>query len=63
MGKSHIAQAIGLAIIKAGQTVLYRSIFDAVRDMLLDEAFEGHDQVMARYLIPDLLILDDMRIK
>ena len=63
VGKSHIAQAIGLAIIKAGQTVLYRSIFDAVRDMLHDEAFEGHDQVMARYLKPDLLILDDMGIK
>ena len=42
---------------------LYRSIFDAVRDMLHDEAFEGHDQVMARYLKPDLLILDDMGIK
>ena len=29
VGKSHIAQAVGLAIIKAVQTVLYRSIFDA----------------------------------
>ena len=63
VGKSHIAQSIGLAIIKAGQTVLYRSIFDAVRDMLHDEAFDGHDKVMARYLKPDLLILDDMGIK
>ena len=44
-----------MAIIKMGQTVLYRSIFDAVRDMLHDEAFDGHDQVMARYLKPDLL--------
>ena len=63
VGKSHAAQAIGMAIIKMGQTVLYRSIFDAVRDMLHDEAFDGHDQVMARYLKPDLLILDDMGIK
>lgn len=63
VGKSHIAQAIGLATIKMRQTVLYRSIFDAVRDMFHDEAFDGHDRVMARYLKPDLLILDNMGIK
>ena len=62
-GKSHVAQGIGLAVIKAGYTVLYRSIFDAVRDLLHDEAFEGHEKVMARYLKPDLLILDDMGMK
>jgi len=63
VGKSHLAQAIGLALIRSGFTVLYRSIFDAVRDMLHDEAFEGHDKVMAGYLKPDLLILDDMGMK
>jgi DNA replication protein DnaC len=63
VGKSHIAQAIGHQLIKAGYRVLYRSIFDAVRDLLHDEAFEGHDKVMARYLMPDLLILDDMGMK
>ena len=63
VGKSHLAQAIGLAVVKTGGTVLYRSIFDAVRDLLHDEAFEGHDKVMAKYLTPDLLILDDMGMK
>ena len=63
VGKSHIAQAIGLAVVKAGYTVLYRSIFDAVRDLLHDEAFEGHERMMAKYLKPDLLILDDMGMK
>jgi DNA replication protein DnaC len=43
--------------------VFYRSIFAAVRDLLHDEAFEGHDKVMAKYLNPDLLILDDMGMK
>lgn len=62
-GKSHLAQAVGLRLIQSGWTVFYRSIFDAVRDLLHDEAFEGHDQVMAKYLKPDLLILDDMGIK
>jgi len=63
VGKSFLSQAIGLALIKAGFTVLYRSIFDAVRDLLHDEAFEGHDRVLSKYLIPDLLILDDMGMK
>jgi len=63
VGKSHLCQAIGMTLIKAGYSVLYRSIFDAVRDLLHDEAFEGHDKVMSRYLKPDLLILDDMGIK
>ncbi len=62
-GKSHLAQAIGLNLIHAGYTVLYRSIFDAVRDFLHDEAFDGHDKIMAKYLKPDLLILDDMGMK
>ena len=44
VGKSHLAQAIGLTLVKAGYAVLYRSIFDAVRDLLHDEAFEGHDR-------------------
>ena len=41
----------------------YRSIFDCVRDFLHDEAFEGHDRILNRYLKPDLLILDDMGMK
>lgn len=63
VGKSHLAQSIGRALIQAGHTVFYRSIFDTVRDLLHDEAFEGHDRVMAKYLKPDLLILDDMGMK
>lgn len=63
VGKSHLAQAIGAQLVRSGKTVYYRSIFDAVRDLLHDEAFEGHDKVMTRYLKPELLILDDMGIK
>ena len=62
-GKSHIAQALGYQAIRSGMIVLYRSIFDVVRDFLHDEAFEGHDRVLARYLKPDLLIIDDMGMK
>ena len=63
VGKSHLAQAIGLALVKAGHTILYRSVFDAVRDLLHDEAFDGHERIMNKYLKPDLLILDDMGMK
>jgi len=63
VGKSHIVQSVGRELIRAGHTVFYRSIFDCVRDFLHDEAFEGHDKVMAKYLKPDLLILDDMGMK
>jgi len=62
-GKSHLAQAIGYHAIKAGFVVRYRSILDVVRDFLHDEAFDGQDKVLARYLKPDLIIIDDMGIK
>ncbi len=62
-GKSHLCQAIGYQAIKAGYTVLYRSIFDVVRDFLHDEAVAGQEKVLARYLKPDLLIVDDMGMK
>lgn len=63
VGKSHLVQALGYQAIKNNLTVRYRSIFDLVRDFLHDEAFAGQDQVLARYLKPDLLIVDDMGIK
>ena len=62
-GKSFLCQALGYQAIKAGFTVLYRSIFDVVRDFLHDEAFAGQDKMLARYLKPDLLIIDDMGMK
>lgn len=62
-GKSFLAQAIGYQAIKQGHLVLYRSIFDVVRDFLQDEALEGQDRLLNKYLKPDLLIVDDMGMK
>jgi len=62
-GKSFLAQAIGYQAIKQGFVVRYRSIFDVVRDFLHDEAFDGQEKILARYLKPDLLIVDDMGMK
>lgn len=63
VGKSFLVQAIGYEAIKSGYVVYYRSIFDVVRDFMRDEAFHGEDKVLARYLKPDLLIIDDMGMK
>ena len=62
-GKSHIAQALGLQAIKMGYRVLYRSVFDLVRDFLQDEALSGEGRMLTKYLKPDLLIIDDMGMK
>jgi DNA replication protein DnaC len=62
-GKSFLAQAIGYQAIKQGYVVLYRSIFDVVRDFLHDEALGEDDRLLARYLKPDLVIIDDMGMK
>jgi DNA replication protein DnaC len=63
VGKSHLAQAIGQSLIKAGKTVLYRSIFDVVAELMEDDPMIRHKKIMTRYLKCDLLIIDDMGIK
>src|SRR5215471_1754439 len=63
VGKSALAQALGYEAIKAGFEVLYRSIFDLVRDFMKDEAFNQQDRTLRQYLKPDLLIIDDMGLK
>jgi DNA replication protein DnaC len=63
LGKSHLVQALGYQAIKAGFVVLYRSIFDVVRDFLHDDVVGHDDKMLARYLKPDLLIIDDMGMK
>lgn len=64
VGKSHLAQGIGYALIKAGRTVLYRSIFDVVADLGVEADYPlRHQKAMKAYLRCDLLIIDDMGIK
>jgi DNA replication protein DnaC len=62
-GKSHLVQALGYQAIKSGFTVLYRSIFDVVRDFLHDEALGGQEKVLFKYIKADLLQIDDMGMK
>lgn len=63
VGKTHLAQAIGYEAIKMNFQVLYRSIFDLVRDFMKDEAFNQQDKTLRKYLKPELVIIDDMGLK
>jgi DNA replication protein DnaC len=63
VGKSFLVQALGYQAIKQGLVVLYRSIFDVVRDFLHDEVLGEDEKLLAKYLKPDLLIIDDMGLK
>lgn len=63
VGKSHLAQAIGAAAIKSGHLVLYRSVFDLVRELDREQTESGVARMLARYLKVDLLIIDDMGLK
>ena len=63
VGKSHLAQAIGIEAIKAGFLVLYRSVFDLVRELSLEATQAGESRLLGKYLKPDLLIIDDMGLK
>jgi DNA replication protein DnaC len=63
VGKSFLVQAVGYQALKAGFSVLYRSIFDVVRDFPHDEALGQDDKVLSKYLKPDLLIIGDMGMK
>jgi DNA replication protein DnaC len=63
VGKTFLSEALGYQAIKMGYTVLYRSIFDLVREFMKDEAFAGEERTMAKYLKTDLLLIDDMGMK
>lgn len=63
LGKSHLAQALGAQAIKMGFLVLYRSIFDLVRELQAEVPPAELERCLARYLKADLLIIDDIGLK
>ena len=63
LGKSHLAQAVGYHAIKAGFLVLYRSIFDLVRELQAEQSPAQLNRTLDRYLKADLFIIDDMGLK
>jgi DNA replication protein DnaC len=55
VGKSHLVQAIGRELLKAGYLVLFRSIFE-VRELLSQDSQLGEGRLLNKYLKPELLI-------
>lgn len=63
VGKTFLSEALGYQAIKMGYRVLYRSIFDLVREFMRDEAHAHEERTLTKYLKADLLIIDDMGMK
>lgn len=63
VGKSHIAQAIGMAAIHAGFRVLYREAHVLFEDLLLAGATGERSATIAMYSEVPLLIVDDLGMR
>jgi DNA replication protein DnaC len=63
VGKSHIAQAIGMAAIHAGFRVLYREAHVLFEDLLLAGATGNRSVAIATYSEIPLLIIDDLGMR
>jgi DNA replication protein DnaC len=63
VGKSHIAQAIGMAAIHAGFRVIYCEAHVLFEDLLLAGATNGRTEAIATYSEVPLLIVDDLGMR
>jgi DNA replication protein DnaC len=63
VGKSHLAISIGMAAIHHGYVVRYLSAFDLAEDLAEAEVLGTRKETIARYIKPDLLILDEFGMK
>ena len=60
VGKTTIAQNIGLAALQAGFTVRFSTLPAALADLLRQESLPAIERRMRRYTSPNLLILDEL---
>lgn len=63
VGKSHIAQALGMAAIHAGFRVLYREAHVLFEDLLLASATGKRTEAIAAFSEVPLLIVDDLGMR
>lgn len=63
VGKTHLAIGIGISAIHAGYTVLYKSVFDLVEDMLESDALGTRRDMVNQLCKPDVLIIDEFGMK
>jgi len=62
VGKSHIAQALGHQACRLGYEVLFTKAIKLFRFLLAGRADHSWDKRMKKYLVPDLLIIDDFAL-
>lgn len=60
LGKTMLAQNLGLAALTKGHTVLFTSLSWALADLLKQESIPAFERRLRRYLTPDLLIIDEI---
>ena len=60
LGKTMLAQNLGLAALTKGKTVLFTSLSWALADLLKQESIPAFERRLRRYLLPDLLIIDEL---
>jgi DNA replication protein DnaC len=60
VGKTMIAQNLGLAALAAGYSVRFSSLASALADLLNQESLPAFERRVRRYTSPDLLVLDEL---
>lgn len=62
-GKSHLSIAFGLQALQKGHKVLFSSVSDMLNTLHTSKADNSYYQKINHYLLPDLLILDELGFK
>jgi DNA replication protein DnaC len=60
VGKTTLAQNLGLRALERGHTVLFSTLPAALADLLRQESLPATERRLRRYTAPDLLILDEL---
>jgi len=60
LGKTTIAQNLGMAALAAGYTVRFATLAAVLADLMAQESVPAFDRRIRRYTRPDLLILDEL---
>ena len=62
VGKTTLAQHLGLAALARGHTVCFSTLSTAMADLLKQESVPATERRLKRYLLPDLLVLDSCAV-
>jgi DNA replication protein DnaC len=60
VGKTTLAQNLGLAALKEGYSVRFTTLAGALADLLKQESLPALDRRLRRYATPDLLVVDEL---